>query len=174
MPIAADVESRRPSAAIYIQRAYDWHVEVNRLKNNYAEDAKTFFHDEKVNASAAYVDCPSSVKVGTDCSGIDVPIIAMKNMGVKHRHLSFRDNGKMSRKQFMQISFQSPFMRIFRLVIRVESLKWAYTSRAFLANRPVRWASKKVSMMPKAEGRYSTIFSSTSGRNFQECLFWKM
>ena len=39
----------------------------------------------------------SSIKVGTDCSGLEAPILALKGAGIKYRHVFACDNNKDAR-----------------------------------------------------------------------------
>ena len=62
------------------KRAYDLYHD---LEDNWAEDANSFFCEGKTcSIPSASTFGISSIKVGTDCCGIEVPIIALKNAGI--------------------------------------------------------------------------------------------
>ena len=73
--------------------AYDLHCDVNGLQNNYAEDANSFFRgNDAIKDSPSSSDGASSIRVGTDCSGIEIPIIALTNIGAPFEHIFASDN----------------------------------------------------------------------------------
>ena len=72
-------ESGRPTAAEHKKRAYDLHPELSNLENNYAEDARSFFYADCATWSLPpHQQRPSSINVGTDCSGIEIPMITLR------------------------------------------------------------------------------------------------
>ena len=62
------------------KRAYDIDLEANDLDDNYVEDVNSFVCEGLATTTASSSTiAASSIKVGTDCSGGAVPIIALKN-----------------------------------------------------------------------------------------------
>ena len=41
---------------------------------------------------------PSSIRVATDCSGLDVPVLSLRRLGVKHTHIFSCDNAAAVQK----------------------------------------------------------------------------
>ena len=75
--------------------AYDLHSEVNNSLSYLVEDANSFFCEGKSRLKPTDSQKgASSVKVGTDCSGIGIPIIALENMGICFRHIFDCDHDK--------------------------------------------------------------------------------
>ena len=66
--------------------------------------------NETVSSNAGGVGCPSdtsvsaTLTVGTDCSGMDVPILALQNLGVNFKHVFSSDNDEYS-KEFIMKNF---------------------------------------------------------------------
>ena len=86
VPIITEIRQKKETE-IQKQKAYDLYCQVHDKKNKYAEDAKSFF----CNGEATWNPSPltkrsSSILVGTDCSGIEAPIIALINMGIPFIH----------------------------------------------------------------------------------------
>ena len=50
-----------------------------------------------------------SIKLGTDCSGMDTPAIALRNMGINFTHLFSCDNDKYSKEFIMKNSSPKVF-----------------------------------------------------------------
>ena len=72
---------------------------MNSSDSNFAEDENSFFCEGKTKSKpSAFKKGASSVKVGTDCSGIGIPIIALENIGICYRHLFDSDSDKESQK----------------------------------------------------------------------------
>ena len=75
--------------------AYDLHSEVNDSLSYLVEDANSFFCEGKSKLKPTDSQKgASSVRVGTDCSGIGIPIIALENMGICFRHIFDCDHDK--------------------------------------------------------------------------------
>ena len=93
IPQSLDQDTRRATKIKYQKQAYELHMDVNELESNFAENAHSFLCQgttlRKLSDSGKKA---SSVKVGADCSGIGVVLIALKNMGVKFRHTFDCDN----------------------------------------------------------------------------------
>jgi DNA-cytosine methyltransferase len=96
---ANDDESRRIIQAQALYRAYIWHQDVHDQPDNYAEDANSFC---KV---GGYPGMSKKITVGTDCSGLEAPIIALNNMNVDHKHLFSCDNN-IHVKEHIRVNFK--------------------------------------------------------------------
>ena len=84
-------KDKRMSIARNKKVAYRLHCEVNELKVNYAEDANSLFRGECAINPPTLELRASSIKVGTDCSGIEAPIIPLNNMGIQINHVFCSD-----------------------------------------------------------------------------------
>ena len=76
------------------KRAFDLHAEVvGWTKNNRTKHENDFFlsdaRTQKIPLEGKRPDC---VKVGTDCSGLEAPFIALRNMSVPYEHVFSCDN----------------------------------------------------------------------------------
>ena len=92
IPQQGDRELLRLSQAQILKNAYDIYLEAHDLEDNYAEDVNSFFCEgQTINPSPSGLGA-SSIKVGTDCSGIDVPIIALNESGISFVHKFSSDN----------------------------------------------------------------------------------
>jgi hypothetical protein len=86
-----DSEIHRMHSGQAIKRAYDLHAELNGIKEDYSSKAASFLSDKA---------CPIQsrrnpiLQVGTDCSGIEAPIQALRNLGVKYCHRFSCDKDK--------------------------------------------------------------------------------
>ena len=85
-------ELRLAQAAAWIS-AYKLHCKVMHKEEHYQRDAPKFFVSAKAKSSrplaAAKQDAsPSSIKVGTDCSGMEAPVQAPRNLHVDFSHFS--------------------------------------------------------------------------------------
>ena len=84
-------ELRLAQAAAWIS-AYKLHCKVMHKEENYRQDAQKFFESAKAKsprplAVSKQDASPSSIKVGTDCSGIEAPIQALRNLQVDFSHV---------------------------------------------------------------------------------------
>ena len=61
--------------------------EVYGNKSMNAEDAHSIHLNDGVIKPPTLSDGLSSIKVGTDCSGLDAPIIALQEAGIDHKHI---------------------------------------------------------------------------------------
>ena len=92
IPQTGDEESQRLTKPKYQERAYDLYLGAIDVEGNYAEDDNSsFFEDMAMSSPSASTKGAPSVKVGTDCSGIEIPIIALKNTGTKYREYFYCD-----------------------------------------------------------------------------------
>ena len=99
VPRPGNQESQRLTKAKYKKRTYYLFSEVNDSDSNIAEDAISFFCEGKSKLKpSALQNGASSVKVGTVCSGIGIPIVAFSNMGICFKHLFDSDNDKEVQK----------------------------------------------------------------------------
>ena len=58
-------------------------------------------------ALAARVDVPSaSLRVGTDCSGLEAPIISLRALNIPHQHL-FSSEVKEKTRKYIEVNFAS-------------------------------------------------------------------
>ena len=84
-------ELRLAQAAAWIS-AYKLHCKVMHKEENYRQDAQKFFESAKAKsprplAVSKQDASPCSIKVGTDCSGIEAPIQALRNLQVDFSHV---------------------------------------------------------------------------------------
>ena len=78
-----DAEQIRMSEAKALKSAFDLYHEVNNTVGNYVNEHETFF----TAAVAMVAGKERSLKVGTDCSGIEAPIQALDNLKEKYEHM---------------------------------------------------------------------------------------
>ena len=77
----------------YKKIADDLHREVNGLDCNLTEHTNAFIVEgQRLAITSNSNESATSVKVGTDCSGIGIPLIALKNMGIPVEHEFDCDN----------------------------------------------------------------------------------
>ena len=69
------------------KRADDLYQEVYGSRSMNAEGTHSILLNDGVITPPTLIDGLSSIKVGTDCSGLDAPIIALKAAGIDHRHI---------------------------------------------------------------------------------------
>jgi DNA (cytosine-5)-methyltransferase 1 len=100
-----DAESLRVSSSNALKRAYDLHQDAFDLECDYMQDAHSFFQEpmssssRKGTAAAAPAGGnPSPITVGTDCSGMEAPIQALRNLRVPYSHTFSCDNDTAVRK----------------------------------------------------------------------------
>jgi len=85
-------EVQRLTRAIAMKKAYDLHCQVHDRKDNYTEDAHSFFCEvPTMPTPSSSTIRASSITVGTDCSGIEIPIQALINMGIPFHHIFSSD-----------------------------------------------------------------------------------
>lgn len=83
-----DEKFQRLPTAKRQRRAYDLHLEVNGLEGNLAEDANSSLcKNMATSIPFAPTKGASSIRLGTDCSAIEAPMIALRNIGVQFRHV---------------------------------------------------------------------------------------
>ena len=74
--------------------------EINGLESNWTEDALHFFLEDGNTLQLPVArKSVTSIKVGTDCSGIEVPLMALQNMQVPYDHVFSCDNDQSVIKQ---------------------------------------------------------------------------
>ena len=87
--------------AKYQRRAYQTWIEAQGLEDNYSEDAQSFFREDTATINPqSNVERFSSITVGTDCSGLEAPILALKEAGIKHIHSFACDNNEDVKKDY--------------------------------------------------------------------------
>ena len=84
---AYDPEVNRISEAYAHKAAYDTYAEVNEMKSSYVQHHSTFFTQTGQFAPKSKECEGKPIAVGTDCSGIEAPIQALCNLGIKFDHL---------------------------------------------------------------------------------------
>jgi DNA (cytosine-5)-methyltransferase 1 len=80
-------ETAELSQNVNKQRAAQLHQEVYGLASTNAEDTHSRSMNDGVIKPPTLAKGLSSIKVGTDCSGLDAPIIALKAAGIDHEHV---------------------------------------------------------------------------------------
>ena len=69
------------------KRADDLYQEVYSSTSMYAEDTQSYNLNDGVIKPPTLIEGLSSITVGTDCSGLDAPIIALIAAGIDHKHI---------------------------------------------------------------------------------------
>ncbi len=90
-PLTCTEEEKRLHEAKAMYDAYSIHQQILEKQDNYVQDAGSYFTDTWNSLSNERAG-PSSIKVGTDCSGLEAPIIALRNMGVTFDHIFSCEN----------------------------------------------------------------------------------
>ena len=80
-------ETAELSQNVNKQRAAQLHQEVYGLTSTNAEDTHSRNMNDGVIKPPTLSDRLSSIKVGTDCSGLDALIIALQEAGIDHTHV---------------------------------------------------------------------------------------
>ena len=111
VPRAGSQEDQDKTKPKYKQMAYGLHSEVNDSLSYLAEDANSFFCEGKSKLKPTdSQNGASSVKVGTDCSGIGIPIIAFRLWAFALGTCSIVTATKRSRRPSEQITNLKYFM----------------------------------------------------------------
>jgi len=92
---AVDAEYSRLITARALQEAWKMNKEAYPRASTYAEESATFFR-------ALTSQSRSILKVGTDCSGMEAPIQALRNLGVKFDHVFSSDSDPAVKKTIME------------------------------------------------------------------------
>ena len=165
---AMSTESRRLVQAQASYRAYKWHQDVHNLPDNYAEDANSFCRE------GGNPGMFKKITVGTDCSGIEAPIMALNNMNISHKHLFSCDSDPMSKKLFSRTSSPSNIT----ITSKTETPQVCHMSTStlqdFRVNHLVMQVRSKDLKMTKAEVKYSTKSSNISNSNCRKYSSWRM
>ena len=95
-------EQKRFDKNVALNQAYQDHKSLNKIKNKDLS-AKDFFNKSKAKrATSAH----GPVRVGTDCSGMEIPIQALQNLGVGYEHIFSCDTDADS-KAVIEANFPS-------------------------------------------------------------------
>ena len=93
-------EITRVDAVRALRAAESLHAEVDSSADESCSPHAVASSDSDAVASAS----PITITVGTDCSGMDVPILALRNLGVNYRHV-FSSDIDLQSKQFIMKNY---------------------------------------------------------------------
>ena len=93
-------EQHRTNSGYALKSAFDLRKEVSVLKGSYIENVESFFTDSS-NDSSRNKSAGKILTVGTDCSGMEVPIYALQSLQIQHRHVFSSDKDPAVRKTIL-------------------------------------------------------------------------
>ena len=102
-------EACRLARQLAINAAAEWHLEVMESDDELEEltDGTSGPRISSVSTEAMQGDA-APFRVGTDCSGMEIPILALRNLGVQFAHEFSCDNDPIV-KEFIMQSFPAQF-----------------------------------------------------------------
>ena len=96
-----DAELLRIATANAKKKAYHAYQELHDLEDKYEVDVQTCFcNDGETRPLPKSMQMKHAIRVGTDCSGIETPLIALDNMGIPYQHVFSCDNDANVQKPF--------------------------------------------------------------------------
>ena len=93
-------EQHRTNSSCALKSAFTLRKEVSNLKGSYLENVESFFNDSSIDSSRSK-SAGKILTVGTDCSGMEVPIYALRSLQIQHRHVFSSDNDPAVRKTIL-------------------------------------------------------------------------
>ena len=94
----ARIEVQRSSQSVAHQKAFNFHSNAWDLNLDYSTDSEGFFTDSQQQGKRFLLPAQEPITVGTDCSGIEAPIQALRNIPIQFKQLFSCDNCPQVRK----------------------------------------------------------------------------